>query len=158
MYRYENLTYLALVSPQKCVVNNLYNNCIFLQIHFFFILQLSHGIIQVQFPDGSHVSVIPPNQGGGITFTQTTGSSTHFSPQDDLPTVVREKLAQLPQVERQLKQTPLLRTSGHFMQSKQQQSYNGHYAVYERMHERMTTPRSTSSASTTQQHPIKYFR
>lgn len=119
------------------------------------LLQLSHGIIQVQFPDGSHVSVIPANQGGGITFTQTNGSSTHFSPQDDLPIVVREKLAQLPQVERQLKQAPLLRTNGHFMQSKQ--PHNGHYAAYESI-QVLTTPRSTNTVGTTQQHAIKYFR
>nr|XP_014089277.2 serine/threonine-protein kinase PLK4 [Bactrocera oleae] len=117
--------------------------------------ELSHGIIQVQFPDGSHVSVIPANQGGGITFTQTNGSSTHFSPQDDLPIVVREKLAQLPQVERQLKQAPLLRTNGHFMQSKQ--PHNGHYAAYESI-QVLTTPRSTNTVGTTQQHAIKYFR
>ncbi|XP_011208074.2 serine/threonine-protein kinase PLK4 [Bactrocera dorsalis] len=117
--------------------------------------ELSHGIIQVQFPDGSHVSVIPANQGGGITFTQTNGSSTHFSPQDDLPIVVREKLAQLPQVERQLKQAPLLRTNGHFMQSKQ--THNGHYAAYER-NEVLTTPRSTNNTGTTQQHAMRYFR
>ncbi|XP_028894049.2 serine/threonine-protein kinase PLK4 [Zeugodacus cucurbitae] len=123
--------------------------------------ELSHGIVQVQFPDGSHVSVIPAKQGGGITYTQSNGSSTHFSPQDDLPIVVREKLAQLPQVERQLKQAPLLRTNGHFAQSKQQQQqpHSGQYAAYERM-QMLSTPRSTNTAgaATQQQHAMKYFR
>ncbi|XP_036326217.1 serine/threonine-protein kinase PLK4-like isoform X2 [Rhagoletis pomonella] len=124
--------------------------------------ELSHGIIQIQYPDGGHVSVIPANQGGGITFTQTSGLSTHFSTQDDLPFVVREKLAHLPQVERQLKQAPLLSSNGRYGQPKQQ-----NYA-----HERMqvvTTLRTpnacakystttTAAARDTQQHVMKYFR
>ncbi|XP_012155666.1 serine/threonine-protein kinase PLK4 isoform X2 [Ceratitis capitata] len=125
--------------------------------------ELSHGIVQVQFPDGSLVSVIPTNQGGGITFTQTSGSSTHFGPQDDLPFVVREKLAQLPQVERQLKQAPLLRSNGLFAHLKQQQQQHSNQYAYEGM-QVLSTPRNTNHAVThantgaTQQHAMKYFR
>ncbi|XP_054734830.1 serine/threonine-protein kinase PLK4 [Anastrepha obliqua] len=121
--------------------------------------ELSHGIIQVQFPDGSHISVIPALQGGGITFTQTNGLSTHFGPQDDLPFSVREKLAKLPQVERQLKQSPFLGSNGRYVKSKQHNlaqhcGYEGKQVT--------TTPRTTNTvthtSSSTQQYAMKYFR
>ncbi|XP_055856439.1 serine/threonine-protein kinase PLK4 [Episyrphus balteatus] len=64
--------------------------------------ELSHGIVQIQYHDGSHISVIPQEQGGGITFTQSCGTSTHFAHHEDLPHLVREKLNDLPLVTRHL--------------------------------------------------------
>ena len=52
----------------------------------------------MQFYDGTQLAVIPSDQGGGITYTQTNGSSTHFTPKDELPTIVREKFSQIPTV------------------------------------------------------------
>ncbi|KAH8295787.1 hypothetical protein KR018_009075 [Drosophila ironensis] len=70
--------------------------------------ELSHGVVQVQFYDGSLVSVIPDFQGGGITYTQSNGVSTHFGKDDDLPFAVRERLNQLPHIQLRLKTAPLL--------------------------------------------------
>ncbi|XP_055903929.1 serine/threonine-protein kinase PLK4 [Eupeodes corollae] len=64
--------------------------------------ELSHGIVQIQYHDGSNISVIPQEQGGGITFTQSCGTSTHFAHHDDLPHLVREKLNDLPLVMKHL--------------------------------------------------------
>ncbi|KAI9587949.1 serine/threonine-protein kinase PLK4 [Glossina fuscipes] len=65
--------------------------------------ELSHGVIQLKFYDGSIISKIPREQGGGVTFTQSNGLSTHFNLQDDLPLQVRDKLSYLSLAERQLK-------------------------------------------------------
>ncbi|EDW18870.1 uncharacterized protein Dmoj_GI13469 [Drosophila mojavensis] len=70
--------------------------------------ELSHGVVQVQFYDGSVISVIPESQGGGITYTQPNGVSTHFPNHDDLPLAVRERVSQLPQVQMKLRCAPLL--------------------------------------------------
>ncbi|XP_034108869.1 serine/threonine-protein kinase PLK4 [Drosophila albomicans] len=70
--------------------------------------ELSHGVVQVQFYDGSVISVIPEAQGGGVTYTQPSGVSTHFPDHDDLPLAVRDRLAQLPQVQMKLKCAPLI--------------------------------------------------
>ncbi|TDG42085.1 hypothetical protein AWZ03_011487 [Drosophila navojoa] len=70
--------------------------------------ELSHGVVQVQFYDGSVISVIPETQGGGITYTQPNGVSTHFPSHDDLPLAVRERVSQLPQVQMKLRCAPLL--------------------------------------------------
>ncbi|KAH8258888.1 hypothetical protein KR038_012154 [Drosophila bunnanda] len=70
--------------------------------------ELSHGVVQVQFYDGSVISVIPDNQGGGVTYTQTNGNSTHFVKDDDLPFAVRDRISQLPQVQLMLKTAPFL--------------------------------------------------
>ncbi|XP_030573119.1 serine/threonine-protein kinase PLK4 [Drosophila novamexicana] len=70
--------------------------------------ELSHGIVQVQFLDGSVISVIPEAQGGGITYTQSNGVSTHFPDHDDLPLSVRDRLSQLPQVQMKLRCAPLI--------------------------------------------------
>ncbi|XP_068142581.1 serine/threonine-protein kinase PLK4 [Drosophila tropicalis] len=71
--------------------------------------ELSHGIVQVQFYDGSMISLIPEIQGGGLTYTQCNGVSTYFPKYDgDLPLAVRDRLAQIPQVKLRLKCAPLL--------------------------------------------------
>uniref|UniRef100_A0A1A9WBS4 Serine/threonine-protein kinase PLK4 n=1 Tax=Glossina brevipalpis TaxID=37001 RepID=A0A1A9WBS4_9MUSC len=75
----------------------------FIQVIGNFNFQLSHGVIQVKFSDGSLISKVPREQGGGVTFTQNNGISTHFNLQDDLPLQVRDKLSYLSLAERQLK-------------------------------------------------------
>ncbi|XP_016925999.3 serine/threonine-protein kinase PLK4 [Drosophila suzukii] len=70
--------------------------------------ELSHGVVQVQFYDGSVVSVIPHTQGGGITYTQPNGTSTHFGKDDDLPFAVRDRISQMPNIQLKLKTAPLL--------------------------------------------------
>ncbi|KRK05388.1 uncharacterized protein Dyak_GE28385 [Drosophila yakuba] len=70
--------------------------------------ELSHGVVQVQFYDGSVVSVIPSMQGGGITYTQPNGTSTHFGKDDDLPFPVRDRVGQIPNIQIKLKTAPLL--------------------------------------------------
>ncbi|XP_017042337.1 serine/threonine-protein kinase PLK4 [Drosophila ficusphila] len=70
--------------------------------------ELSHGVVQIQFYDGSVVSVIPHMQGGGITFTQPNGTSTHFAKDDDLPFSVRDRISQIPNIQLKLKTAPLL--------------------------------------------------
>lgn len=65
--------------------------------------ELSQGVILIQFYDGSHLSVIPQRQGGGITYTQVGGVATHFSANDDLPLSVREKYSHFPTVLKHLK-------------------------------------------------------
>ncbi|KAH8419639.1 hypothetical protein KR222_011625, partial [Zaprionus bogoriensis] len=70
--------------------------------------ELSHGVVQVQFYDGSVISVIPEAQGGGVTYTQPSGVSTHFPDHDDLPLTVRDRLSQLPQVQMKLRCAPLI--------------------------------------------------
>ncbi|EDW39537.1 GL11903 [Drosophila persimilis] len=72
------------------------------------VTELSHGVVQVQFYDGSMVSVIPKVQGGGITYTQANGLSTHFGNNDDLPFAVRDRINQMPQLQMKLKCAPLL--------------------------------------------------
>ncbi|XP_016959402.1 serine/threonine-protein kinase PLK4 [Drosophila biarmipes] len=70
--------------------------------------ELSHGVVQVQFYDGSVVSVIPHSQGGGITYTQPNGASTHFGKDDDLPFAVRDRISQITNIQLKLKTAPLL--------------------------------------------------
>lgn len=52
--------------------------------------------------DGSLLARIPKEQGGGITFTERNGISSHFATLDDLPIQVRDKLTHLSHAERQL--------------------------------------------------------
>lgn len=63
---------------------------------------LSMGVVQIEYSDGSVLSVIPPEQGDGVTFKQN-GLSTHFKPSDHLPNLVRNKLQQMPTVLRHLR-------------------------------------------------------
>ncbi|XP_058462904.1 serine/threonine-protein kinase PLK4 isoform X2 [Malaya genurostris] len=73
-------------------------------------VQLSQGVIQVQFLDGATLSLIPIEQGGGITFSPSSGSPLqHYSTEEEalLPTALREKIDQMPQVLRQLNAAPV---------------------------------------------------
>ena len=68
----------------------------------------------MQYQDGSLISLIPEAQGGGITYTHTTGVSTHFGPHDDLPLQVRDKMTHIKTIERLLKQTPTSNSCGSY--------------------------------------------
>lgn len=72
-------------------------------------VQLSQGVIQVQFLDGASLSLIPIEQGGGVTFSPSAGSPLqHYSTQDDasLPQTLREKIDRMPLILRQLNAAP----------------------------------------------------
>ncbi|KAI8122176.1 hypothetical protein FF38_05750 [Lucilia cuprina] len=109
--------------------------------------ELSHGVVQVQFHDGSLISIIPAAQGGGITYTHTTGVSTHFGPHDDLPLQVRDKITHLPTIERLLKQTNNSAAPG---ENNYRVNHNYDYVCM--------TPKTTAPAITTNHHPMKFFR
>lgn len=110
-------------------------------------LQLSHGVVQVQFHDGSLISIIPADQGGGITYTHTTGVSTHFGPNDDLPVQLRDKITHLPTIERLLKQT-----------SSNSAATEHNYRAAHQYDYACITPKTTVPALPTNNHPIKFFR
>lgn len=59
-------------------------------------LQLPDGVVEVTYPDGSRLSVIQPDQGGGITYTHTNGIQSHYTATDSLPETVRDRLKQIP--------------------------------------------------------------
>lgn len=64
--------------------------------------QLPEGVVEVTYPDGSRLAVKQPENGGGVTFTQTNGSQCHYTSKDELPEVVRVRLTQMPIVIKQL--------------------------------------------------------
>ncbi|XP_055530528.1 serine/threonine-protein kinase PLK4 isoform X2 [Wyeomyia smithii] len=71
-------------------------------------VQLSQGVIQVHFLDGAALSLIPTEQGGGVTFSPSSGSPLqHYATQDDasLPRALRDKIASMPHILRQLNAT-----------------------------------------------------
>ena len=70
-------------------------------------VQLSQGVIQVQYLDGSKLSIIPPEQGGGVSYAQFPNAPLqHFSPDDDqLPAALRDRIEQMPVVLKNLKMT-----------------------------------------------------
>lgn len=63
---------------------------------------LSSGVVQIEYSDGSVLSVIPPEQGDGVTYKQN-GLSTHFKPSDHLPQLIRSKLQEMPTVLKHLR-------------------------------------------------------
>jgi polo-like kinase 4 len=65
-------------------------------------IELSQGVVQIHYSDGSKLSVIPPNQGGGVTYSQFGGANQHFSSHDEIPRCVQDRLAQLPTVKKYL--------------------------------------------------------
>lgn len=72
-------------------------------------VQLSQGVIQVQFVDGATLSLIPIEQGGGVTFSPSPGSPLqHYSTEEDalLPSALREKIDRMPMVLRELNAAP----------------------------------------------------
>uniref|UniRef100_A0A1Q3FX01 Serine/threonine-protein kinase PLK4 n=1 Tax=Culex tarsalis TaxID=7177 RepID=A0A1Q3FX01_CULTA len=76
-------------------------------------VQLSQGVVQVQFVDGATLSLIPIEQGGGVTFSPSFGTPLqHYSAaqqQDDpasLPGTLRDKLGQMSLVLRELNAAP----------------------------------------------------
>ncbi|EAT38772.1 AAEL009360-PA [Aedes aegypti] len=74
-------------------------------------VQLSQGVVQVQFLDGATLSLIPIEQGGGVTFSPAVGSPLqHYSTQDNdalLPASLREKIGQMPAILRELNAAPV---------------------------------------------------
>lgn len=57
---------------------------------------MPEGVVEVTYPDGSRLSVIQAEQGGGITFTHTNGSQSYYTATDELPELVRTRLTQIP--------------------------------------------------------------
>jgi len=67
--------------------------------------QLSMGVIQIHYADGSKISIIPKDQGGGITYNNVGGIPTHFNidytsdqfnTNTQLPQLLKERLQHLP--------------------------------------------------------------
>ncbi|TMW51573.1 hypothetical protein DOY81_003360 [Sarcophaga bullata] len=112
--------------------------------------ELSHGVVQVQYQDGSLISLIPTAQGGGITYTHTTGVSTHFGPHDDLPLQVRDKMTHISTIERLLRQTP----------SNSCGSYTTNRPVLPTPYDLncMTPKTNTPLAREVNNHPMRFFR
>lgn len=70
-------------------------------------VHLANGGIQIQYTDGTQISVLTPEQGGGILFSSSTALAKHQTPihyneNDLMPDVVRGKFKQLPVVLKQL--------------------------------------------------------
>lgn len=59
-------------------------------------------MVEVIYPDGSRLSVIQPEQGGGVTFKQSNGLQMRYNANDELPELVRTRLRQMPIVIKQL--------------------------------------------------------
>ncbi|XP_062561172.1 serine/threonine-protein kinase PLK4 [Armigeres subalbatus] len=73
-------------------------------------VQLSQGVVQVQFLDGATLSLIPTEQGGGVTFSPAAGSPLqHYSSADDalLPSILRQKIDHMPAILRMLNSAPV---------------------------------------------------
>jgi hypothetical protein len=66
---------------------------------------MGQGVVQIHYADGSKMSVIPQNQGGGVTYSQFGGPNTHFSDSDEIPICVQEKLTQMSIVDQYLAST-----------------------------------------------------
>lgn len=62
----------------------------------------SNGNVMVEYHDGSRMCVLAQSGGGGITVTQANGVRTYYTPADELPHLVRERLANMPNVVTQL--------------------------------------------------------
>lgn len=60
--------------------------------------QMSDGVVEVVYPDGSRLAVKQPEQGGGIIFSQMNGTQYHYTARDELPEIVRNKLTHIPTV------------------------------------------------------------
>ena len=62
----------------------------------------SNGNVAVEYHDGSKMCVLSQTEGGGITMQQANGMMSYYTPADDLPQVVRERLAEIPGIVKQL--------------------------------------------------------
>jgi polo-like kinase 4 len=64
---------------------------------------LPNGTVEIQYSDGSQISVLTPEQGDGILFAATGKSQQiHYNENDLMPEVVRMKFKQLPMVLKQM--------------------------------------------------------
>jgi polo-like kinase 4 len=64
-------------------------------------VHLPSGTVEIQYFDGSQISALTPEQGGGILFSSSTGKGSqpiHYNENDMMPDVVRAKFKQLPVV------------------------------------------------------------
>lgn len=59
-------------------------------------------MVEVAYPDGSRLSVIQPEHGGGVTFKPVHGHLMRYKATDELPELVRTRLKQMPAVIEQL--------------------------------------------------------
>lgn len=66
---------------------------------------LQNGTVEIQYQDGTRISVLTAEQGGGICFTASRGKNSlpiHYNENDLMPEIVRMKFKQLPIVLKQL--------------------------------------------------------
>lgn len=64
-------------------------------------VHLPNGTVEIQYFDGSQISALTPDQGGGILFMSSTGKGIqpiHYNENDLMPDIVRAKFKQLPVV------------------------------------------------------------
>lgn len=54
--------------------------------------QYTQGVVQVDYEDGAKLSVIPPEQGDGVTYSKYGCMQKHYSKNDQLPDEIRMKL------------------------------------------------------------------
>lgn len=64
--------------------------------------RFANGSVQVEYHDGTRMCVLAQAQGGGITWTDASGLTKYYTPKDELPHLVRERLAGLPMVVKHL--------------------------------------------------------
>lgn len=68
-------------------------------------VHLPNGTVEIQYQDGTRISVLTVEQGGGICFTASKGKGSlpiHYDENDLMPEIVRMKFKQLPVVLKQL--------------------------------------------------------
>lgn len=75
--------------------------------------QYTQGVVQVDYEDGSRLSVIPPEQGDGVTYSKYGCMPKHYSKNDQLPDEIRTKLLKFQSVIlKHLMESPVISASG----------------------------------------------
>lgn len=64
--------------------------------------RFANGSVQVEYHDDTRMCVLAQSQGGGITWTEVSGMTRYYTPKDELPHLVRERLAGVPMIVKQL--------------------------------------------------------
>lgn len=62
----------------------------------------SNGNVTVEYHDGSRMCVLAQAEGGGIRVTHSNGMTMYYTPADELPQLVRQRLAEVPKILKQL--------------------------------------------------------